>query len=112
MFELTEIADNGEIQPRVFPIVLDDANIYEAMGRLDYILHWEQKKEELDKKMKKAGGEYLRAISEELNLYEKTRNTIDGLLDILGNMNALTPEQHKAGGFDELLRALQNRLAE
>jgi len=41
MFELTEIATAGDLRDHVFPVILQDANIYDAMGRLTYIRHWE-----------------------------------------------------------------------
>ena len=48
MFELTEIAARKDIHARVFPVVLEGTNIYEALGRLRYIKYWETKKAELD----------------------------------------------------------------
>jgi internalin A len=76
MFEMTEIADRGDIRNRVFPIVLEDAKIYDASGRLRYIKFWEQKKRKLDAQMKGVSGEYLQGIREELNLFAKIRGTI------------------------------------
>jgi internalin A len=112
MFELTEIAGRGDIRDRVFPIVLDDANVYDALGRIRYIKHWEQKREELDAEMKSVGGENLQGIREELDLFAKIRGTLAGIVDILGDMNALTAEQHEGAGFDALLKALEARLSE
>jgi hypothetical protein len=87
MFELTEIAALENIRRCVFPVVLGDANIYDAMGRLGYIKHWEQKEAELD-------------------------SAIAGIVDILGDMNALTPGQHLGSDFRILLSALEARLSE
>ncbi len=61
--------------------------------------------------MKKVGGQYLEGIREELDLYVKIRTTIAGIVDILGDMNALTPAQHQGAHFTELLRALEARLS-
>ena len=47
MFELVEIAEGKQFHDRVFPIVLSDANIYDPVKRLDYVRHWEVKREEL-----------------------------------------------------------------
>jgi Leucine-rich repeat (LRR) protein len=44
MFELTEIAGRGDLSDRVFPIVLADANIYNAKARVQYVKHWEKEK--------------------------------------------------------------------
>src|SRR2546425_9651614 len=79
MFELTEIADRGDIRDRVFPIVLGDAKIYDAVSRIRYIKYWEQQKEELDREMKQVGGENLKGIREDLDLFAKIRNTIAGI---------------------------------
>lgn len=95
MFELTEIADHRDIRDRVFPIILKDARIFDAAGRIPYIKYWEWKKEELDGEMKGVSGEFLQGIREELDLFAKIRGTIAGIVDILGDMNALTPEQHQ-----------------
>lgn len=112
MFELTEIADRDDIRDRVFPIVLDDAKIYDAVDRLRYIKHWEQKKEELDAEMKDVGGENLQGIREELDLFAKIRHTIARIVNILSDMNALTPDQHQNSNFDSLLQALETRLSD
>jgi len=112
MFEMTEIAGNGNIRDRVFPVVLDDANIYDGIGRLHYIKYWEQKKAELDSAMKGVGGEDLQGIRDELDLFAKIRSTIAQIVAILGDMNALTPGEHQGTNFSTLLQSLQNRLAE
>ncbi len=111
MFEMTEIADHEGIRDRVFPIVLDDAMIYDAIGRLRYIKHWEQKKKELDAEMKEVSGEYLEGIRDELDLFTKIRNTIAQIVNILGDMNALSPGQHQGTSFDSLLQSLESRLS-
>lgn len=106
MFELTEIAQNGRLRERVFPIVLDGAGIYDPLNRLQYIKFWETKKKELDEGMKGVGSEFLKGIQDEINLYANIRHTLDSLLEILGDMNALSLAKHKAGGFSEIIRSL------
>ena len=56
MFELLEIAQQGDFHRRIFPIVLADANVYKAINRLKYIEYWETQIAELDAAMKKVGG--------------------------------------------------------
>ncbi len=56
----------------------------------------------LDQKMRQVGQEYLQGIREELDLYEKIRNTIAGIMDVLADMNTLTPETRKGADFDQL----------
>ena len=52
MFELIEIAKNGQFYDRIFPIVLKDANIYDPFERADHITYWENKIQELDSKLR------------------------------------------------------------
>jgi GTPase SAR1 family protein len=112
MFELTEIADRGDIRDRVFPIILEDADVYSGAGRLDYIKHWENQANELDSKMKTVGSANLGGIREEIDLFTKIRTTIAEIVNILGDMNTLTPEQHLGSNFEELIRAVEARLSE
>ena len=105
MFELTEIAECDKIRDRVFPIILPDADIYDAETRLDYVAYWEKKKSNLDAKQKAVGGENLSGIREDLDLYAKIRATIAKIMDILGDMNGMS-------NVEELIRALEVRLAD
>jgi hypothetical protein len=108
MFELTEIAERGDLRGRVFPIIMPDAKIYNAADRLRYVKFWEEQKQELEHAMRQVGLENLQGIREELDLFAKIRGTVAGLVDILGDMNALTLEQHKRTNFADLVRALND----
>ena len=104
MFELTEIGARPEFRDRVFPVVLPDAGIFKALDRLAYIEYWEQQKTGLDQAMRRVGQENLHGIRDDLDLYERIRNTMAGILDVLRDMNA---PHHQA---EQLVRALQERL--
>lgn len=111
MFELTEIADRVEFAKVVFPIVLPDANIFDPVGRVGYVRHWERKRAELETAMREVGLENLQGIREDLDLYEKIRNTIARITDVLADMNTLTPAAHTGSDFTELYEALDEALA-
>lgn len=106
MFELTEIAKLGDIRKRIFPIPLPDADIHEAIGRVHYLRHWEDTRNELDAAMKTISSEYQQGIREDIDLYANIRSTIVAILNILGNMNALSLEKHLATQFVDLIEAL------
>jgi internalin A len=111
MFELTEIAGRPEYASRVYPIVMRGADIFDPISRLDYVKYWEDKRAALDQKMRQVGQEYLQGIREELDLYEKIRNTIAGIIDVLADMNTLTPEIHKGTDFEQLYTQLAATLS-
>ncbi|HEY6347301.1 MAG TPA: COR domain-containing protein [Bryobacteraceae bacterium] len=106
MFELLEVAGAGAFRERIFPVVLADANIYRATGRVGYVRHWEKEKKKLDRELKTVGGENLTKLQEDLNLYAKIRQLFDSITDKLRDMNALTPDQHEGAGFEELTRRI------
>jgi hypothetical protein len=107
MFELTCIAQDTRFAARIFPIVMADAGILDAGERVGHVKYWENKRDELDRMMRSVGQENLQGIREELDLYETIRNTIAGILDVLGDMNTLTEQKHRAEGFGHLQRSLE-----
>ncbi|CAG0969049.1 hypothetical protein ANAEL_01076 [Anaerolineales bacterium] len=111
MFELVEIAANKDFSDRIFPIVLADAKIYEATDRIDYLKYWEQKKTELNEKMRGLSDlAHITGISEELNDYDNFRDEIDRLTTVIKNMNTLSPDILKDSDFQQLYDALAQRM--
>ena len=111
MFELNQVAKQGDFSDRVFPIVLADAAISDVSVRLDYVKYWENQKKQLNKKMKSVGQENLEGIREEIDLYARVRETVARLTDVLADMNTLTAETLQRSGFEELYRKLDARLS-
>jgi hypothetical protein len=88
-----------------------DAAIFDPIGRLGYIKYWEDQQAALDQAMRGVGQEYLQGIREDLDLYAKIRSTIAGIMDVLADMNVLTPEIHKDTDFEQLYRQLASALS-
>lgn len=112
MFELVQVAKNGEFHNRIFPIVLADAQIYDPFQRLQYIKYWEDKKKNLNEAMKEVGAEFLQGIREEIDQYTEIRNTIAELTSILKNMNTLTPDLHGQSDFETIFKTIELNLSE
>jgi len=110
MFEMVEVAKALGLRERIFPIVLSDAGIYKATGRIRYVSYWEKQIRELDKALKTVRGDNLTKLQEDLNVYAEIRRLFDGIADTLRDMNALTPDQHEGSGFDELIRRIRAQL--
>ena len=92
MFELVEIAANKDFADRIFPIVLPDAKIYEAVDRIAYLKHWEKKKEDLNAELRNLKDlSNIQGITDELNDYDRFRDEISNLMYIIKNMNTLSP---------------------
>lgn len=110
MFELVEIAKNGNFYDRIFPIVLKDAQIYDPLLRIEYITHWEEKIQKLEAAMKKVSSANMGGFREDIDLYTEIRSTIAELTNTLRQMNALTPELHTSSGFEQLYQAIEKKL--
>jgi len=110
LFELAQVAGREDFAGRVFPVVLEDARIYDPVERLGYVKHWEQKRDELDAAMKGVSSDNLQGFREEIDQYSEIRDLLPRLTDVLKDMNALTPEMHRGSGFEELFEAVMSRL--
>lgn len=110
MFELVEIAGNKDFENRIFPIVLTNADIYTSKGQFHYIKHWENEIKELKEELKDVDPTNLQGIYERLNLYDRIRDNISRLTDILSDMNTLTPSMHKDSDFNALYDAIVKRM--
>lgn len=110
MFELVEIAENKQFHDRIFPLVLEDASIYDPIQRLDYVKYWETKRAELAAKIKSVDPAHLQGIYDDMNNYDRFRDKISGLTSILKDMNTLTPDMHQESDFISLYESIEERL--
>jgi hypothetical protein len=111
-FELVQIAKHGSFADRVFPIVLDDAKIYDPIDRGRYVKHWEDKKNELEVFMKEVSAANMEGFREDIDLYTEIRALLPRLMDVLKDMNTLTSELHRESDFSEIFDAVMAKLEE
>lgn len=111
MYELVEIAEHKQFTDRIFPMILEDARIYNAGDRLAYIEHWDKNKLELQEKIRSLRDlSNLTGIHEELNDYDRFRDEIDRLTTVLKDMNTLTPDMLRESDFQQLYDAIIQRM--
>ncbi|MCA2553158.1 MAG: HEAT repeat domain-containing protein [Microcystis sp. M04BS1] len=112
MFELVEIARNGDFYQRIFPIILPDARIHKDFERIDYLKYWEDEKAKLQAKYKEIDLAKTNSIMATLNLYDEIRSNIDNLTNILKDMNTLNINLHRQSEFAAMIKAVETKLAE
>ncbi|WP_298914103.1 toll/interleukin-1 receptor domain-containing protein [uncultured Nostoc sp.] len=112
MYELIEIAKNGKLYHRIFPIVLADAQIYKPIERIKYVEYWEKQIQDLNDAMRTVSAANLQGFREEIDLYSEIRNMFANLINLLKDMNALTEEIHIQSNFEALLKAIAESLDE
>lgn len=67
MFELMQVAAHDAFQDRVFPVVLDDAQIHRPAERVRYVQHWETQIQELDEALKGVSAANLKWFRDEID---------------------------------------------
>jgi hypothetical protein len=109
MYELVLVYENQKLRQRIFPIVLDDARIYNGTEREQYYEYWEEKYENLNESIRNARNvTYRRSSIDELEKLAIINKHLDTLLtEYLSDMNALTPEIHATSGFSTLVHAIE-----
>ena len=111
MFELVEIARNKDIHDRIFPVVLQDADIYREVNSIKYVKHWEDEFTALNTAMSSLQSQAnLQAQREALDNYDAFRDHVSRLTGLFKNMNTLTPDMHENSNFASLINDLQKRL--
>jgi hypothetical protein len=106
MYELTQIASHPEFASRVYPIVMPDAEIYDAIARIRYVKYWENKRAELEAAIRQVGPAHLEGITDDLDLYDDIRRTIARIMYVLADMNTLRLEMHRGTDFEQLYTQL------
>ena len=107
MFELLEIYRNLDFQKRIFPVVMQDANIFDPIPRLQYLKYWQDKKKELDDAITQFGVDAITVIGEDYKIYKKIFDNYGEIINILKDINSLTPDMHRANSFGTLIEAVE-----
>ena len=113
MYEMLEIKNNGGVYKRIYPVVLNDAKIYDEIDRIDYLKFWDDKVDALKKKIETIRDPVGKVgVYEKINQYTDIRRIIDDITGMLRNMNTLTPEMHRDANFDTLIQAVDGKMQE
>ncbi len=111
MYELLEIEKHGELRERVFPLVLPDADIYDATRRLEYVAYWGEKKKELESNIRELEDlEFIQGATRDLDLYADIRRRVSWLADTMKDMNPLTVQIHRESDFSDLAEAIVGQI--
>ena len=110
MFELLEIYRNMKFAERIFPVVMEDAQIFEPIHRLHYLKYWQDKKNELDEAIKQFGTDPITVIGDDYKTYKKIFDNFGEIINILKDINSLSPQMHRDAEFKILIEALEYQI--
>lgn len=112
MFELLEIYRNRNFQRRIFPIVMQDASIFDPIPRLQYLTFWKDKIKEFDTAFRENGWDAINVIGNDYKVYETIFRQYGVVVNVLKDINALTPGMHRADNFQTVIDAVKALLDE
>ncbi len=111
MFELIEIFKNDHFYERVFPVVLDEVNIYDPSERVRLMKYWEERTESLNEEIRELKDfTNMQGVTDDLNLNSEIRDNIARLTNILKDTNTLSIEQLVDSNFEPLYNAIVKKI--
>lgn len=87
MYEVLEFIKDSDFRKRILPLVHQDTNIFQPIGRIDYIEFWEDEYKKLNEKAKMVSREASAEISNEIKKISNIKNTISEFISIIADMN-------------------------
>ncbi|MBK7938335.1 MAG: TIR domain-containing protein [Lewinellaceae bacterium] len=112
MYEVLQMEKHAKLHDRIFPIVLEDAQLYEDGKRGEYVNYWYEEMQKLDAEIKRFPTmAYKNSFVEELSLYSDIHRMIGDFMNLIKNMNNLTTQIHEESGFRQLMLEIDKRIA-
>lgn len=111
MFELIEIFKNDHFYERIFPVVLDEVNIYDPSERVRLMKYWEDRTESLNEEIRELKDfTNMQGVTDDLNLNAEIRDNIARLTNILKDTNTLSLDQLVNSNFEPLYKAIVKKI--
>jgi hypothetical protein len=110
MYEFVKIWENHDLRERIFPIVLPDAHIFDANEKLRYVNYWDEQIDQLNNAIKNVKVIAYLTETEELNKFIQIRQNFSHLINLVSDMNVLTPEIHANNGFSIIISEIKSSM--
>lgn len=114
MYELLQIfrksgSETDGFREKIFPVVLEDANIYDPIERLDYVSYWQQRCNILEQKIAEVGLSAARSAVPDFDVYLEIQQKIGLLASVLADIITLKPQVLRTDDFAEIKSAIRQR---
>jgi hypothetical protein len=108
MYEFVKIWGNHNLRERIFPIVLPDVLIFDLNERLEYINYWDEQIEHLNKSIKNVKIVANLTETGDLDKLVQIRQHFSHLINLVSDMNLLTPAILAAHGFSIIISEIKS----
>ena len=112
MFELLEIKKNNAFRDRIFPVVLDDAKIYNDADIFEYSEYWRKEVVSRTEELNRLAGNIAAnpEIITTLTRIIEIQNNFSSAVKTVSDMNTLNVAKLRLDGFKPLIDAIRNHL--
>lgn len=86
MAEMLEIFKTKKFQEKIFPVLLPDAKIHDELDRADYIIFWQSRLKELEKKASQIGRTGTESLTKAITLAGDITRNFDEITDMIREM--------------------------
>ncbi len=105
MYEALEMFEDASFKKKILPILMEDAKIFDPLERLAYIDYWQTKADDLNKATKKLKNmANAQSIYQELNHYNKIRDTVDRFIDEFNNILCVNWPKEKEDNYKNIFK--------
>lgn len=113
MYEAVEVYKHGDFKKRVFPIVLNDANIFDFVEQVKLVKYWEEKAKEYNDLAKTIETQTSKIkLLERVKDCEEIARNMENFISIVSDMNVLTPDIHIEQNFSPLINSIETKINE
>jgi TIR domain len=110
MFELMELAKNRDMQERIIPIILGDADIYNPVEILEYVKYWSHKSEELEIALREVSAADSVGVRNKVDLYAAISRTISQHIEMLSDLVVSPIVEQMNSDFKEVVAEIKKSL--
>lgn len=103
MYEVLEFVKEKNYQNKLLPIILKDAKIFSADGRLSYIKYWDDEYHKLEKKCSGSRLKNLGTLSSDLALLDNICSNSGEFLKNISHELSVTFEELKKNNYKQIL---------
>lgn len=93
MYEVLEFIKSNDFKNRIIPLIHENTNIFNTIGRIDYIKYWEDEYIKLKEKAECVSREASIEISNEIKKVNNIKNSISEFIDVISDMSAIIYEK-------------------
>jgi tetratricopeptide (TPR) repeat protein len=114
MFEAIEFYDRNkrDFEEKLFPIVLQDANLFSDDAHLDYFTYWDDLYNKLDEKLKGKDPQKLMSLHEKAKMYREVSDNIDEFMSKIEALAQLPNKTIKENNYQPVIDAIISQIAQ